>query len=373
MNEEIQPHESSDLEQQAQTIRDLIDEGSYDAALSRARGLFDDYPDRAEPYTLLGDIYAARNMWPEAVEWYIEGLEQGDSSAADKLREARAQLTRQLEQPGQPRRTASAPQAEQHRTKLWITLASAGAVVVIVVVIAALTFSGGPPSGPEQPSAQRPAGPSSAAPGTRSPRSTARSTTSALQVRSGSAATTSQLPTGSGTEPTARGAAPGAPVSPRPDQEEESTTIIVKGPRSEQDIILESTLGSLTWPDGTAMRNDVSVAVDPFLGYAMITFEIPRNLDSDNVADAAARQAYSVAVTAINTDQSLNAMTLRGVVNTSSSRRRKRMVVAYRGNTTRESLAYWLRRDQSPTPQQLWTQVFATTWWNPAIPRSGPE
>ena len=54
-------------------------------------------------------------------------------------------------------------------------------------------------------------------------------------------------------------------------------------------MILESTLGSLTWPDGTTMRNDVSVAVDPFLGYAMITLEIPRNLASDNIADATAR------------------------------------------------------------------------------------
>ncbi len=371
MNEEIQSNEGPDLQPQIQAVKDLIDEGSYDAALARARGLLDDYPDRPETSTLLGDIYAARNMWPEAVEWYIEGVERGDSSATDKLREARAQLTRQLEQPGQPRRTVSASQAEQQKTKLWITLASAGAVVVIAVVIAALTFSGGPPSGPEQPSAQRPAGPSGAAPGTRSPRSIARSTTSALQARSGSAATSPRLPTGSGTEPTVRSTAPGTAVSPIPAQEGTSTTIVEKGPRTEQDMILESTLGSLTWPDGTTMRNDVSVAVDPFLGYAMITLEIPRNLNSDNIADTTARQAYSVATTAINTDQSLTTITVRGVINTSSSQRRKRVVVAYRGNTSRESLAYWLRRDQSPTSQQLWTQVFATTWWNPAIPHSG--
>ena len=43
----------------------------------------------------------------------------------------------------------------------------------------------------------------------------------------------------------------------------------------------------------------------------------------------------------------------------------------YRANTTLESLTYWLKRDQSPTSQQLWTQVFATTWWNPAIPHTG--
>ena len=373
MNEETQSNEGPDLRPQIQAVEDLIDKGNYDAALARARGLFDDYPDRAETYTLMGDIYAARQTWPEAVEWYHEGAEQGDSSATEKLREARAQLIRQLEQPGRPRRTASASQAEQQRTKLWIMVASAGAIVVIAAVIAALTFSGGPPSGPKQPSAQRPAGPSSVAPGTRSPRSPARSTTSALQVRSGATARTAQLPSGSGTEPTVRSTVPGGAISPRPEQADEPTTIIEKGPRSEQDMILESTLGSLTWPDGTAMRNDVSVAIDPFLGYAMITFEIPRNLNSDSIADTAARQAYSMAATAINTDQSLRAMTLRGLINTSSSQRRKRVVVAYRGNTDRESLAYWLRRDQSPTSQQLWTQVFATTWWNPAIPRTGFE
>jgi len=373
MTEEMQSNEGPDLQPQIQAVEDLIDEGNYDAALARARGLFDDYPERAETYILLGDIYAARRMWPEAVEWYHEGAERGDSSAIDKLRDARAQLTQQLEQSGRPRRTISTSQAEHQKTKLWITLASAGAVVVIAVVIAALTFSSRPPSGPEQPYVQRPAGPSSAAPGTRSPRGIARSTTSARQARSGSAATSPRLPTGTGTGPIARSTVSGTPVSPRPEPQDESTTIIVEGPRSEQDMILESTLGSLTWPDGTAMRNDVSVAVDPFLGYAMITFEIPRNLNSDNIADTTARQAYSVATTAINTDPSLTTMTLRGLINTSSSRRRRRAVVAYRGNTSRESLEYWLRRSQSPTSQQLWTQVFATTWWNPAIPHSGLE
>jgi len=371
MTEETQSNEAPDLQPQIQAVENLIDEGNYDAALSRARGLFDEYPDRAEPYTLLGDIYAAREMWPEAVEWYIEGVEHGDNSATDKLREARAQLTRQLEQPGRPGRTVSARQAEQQKTKLWITLASAGAVVVIAVVIAALTFSGGPPSTTEQHSVQQPAQLGSASPGTRSPRSDSLSTTSALQARSGSTATTPQLPTGSGTEPTVRSAVPGDVLSPRAEQEDEATVVVVKGPRSEQDVILESTIGSLTWPDGTAMRNDVSVAVDPFLGYAMITFEIPRNLDSNDIADATVRQSYSVAVAAINTDQSLTAITVRGVINTSSSQRRKQVAVAYRGNTTRESLTYWLRGNQSPTSQQLWTQVFATTWWNPAIPRSG--
>jgi len=371
MTEEMQSNEGPDLQPQIQAVENLIDEGNYDAALSRARGLFDDYPDQAEAYTLLGDIYAARRMWPEAVEWYHEGVERGDNSAADKLRDARAQLTRQLEQPGQPRRTVSASQAERQKTKLWITLASAGAVVVIAVVIAALTFSGGPPTTTEQRSVQQPAQAGNTAPGTRSPRSITRSPIPARQVGAGSATTALPLSGGSGTKPSARITAPGTAGLATSEQENKSTTIIVEGPRSEQDVILESTLGSLTWPDGTAMRNDVSVAVDPFLGYAMISFAIPRNLNSDNIADTAARQAYSVAVAAINTDQSLKAITLRGLINTSSSQRRKRVVVAYRGNTTRKSLTYWLRRNQSPTSQQLWTQVFATTWWNPAIPRSG--
>ena len=371
MTEETQPNESPDLQARIQAVRDLVDEGNYDTALAQARQLFDDYRNRAETHTLLGDIYAARRMWPEAVEWYHEAVERGDSSAVDKLSEARLRLNQQLEQPGRVRRTPSASQAEQQKTKLWITIASAGAAVVIAGVIAALTFSGGPPSPTESRSVQPPARPGSATPGTRTPRNTARSTTSALQVRSSSAAAPPQLPTGSGTEPTVRSAVPAGTMLPTPEQGNEPTTTIVEGPRSEQDVILESALGSLTWPDGTAMRNDVSVAVDPFLGYAMISFEIPRNLDCDDIADATARQAYSVAVAAINTDQSLNAITLRGLINISSSQRRKRVVVAYRGNTTRESLTYWLKRDQSPTSQQLWTQVFATTWWNPAIPRSG--
>jgi len=66
-------------------------------------------------------------------------------------------------------------------------------------------------------------------------------------------------------------------------------------------------------------------------------------------------------------------LTLRGIIDLSSSRRRMRVVVAYRGNTSRESLEYWLKHDRSPSNQQLWNQVFATTWWNPTVPHSGLE
>ena len=225
MNEEIQSNEGPDLQPQIQAVEDLIDEGNYDAALSRARGLFDDYPDRAETYTLLGDIYAARRMWPEAVEWYHEGAERGDSSAADKLRDARTQLIRQLEQPGQPRRTASASQAEQQRTKLWITLASAGAVVVIAAVIASLTLFSKPLSPATEPAVAQ------GTTGLRGPRQAVSSQRSAASIaqsqRRAQAEGKPQMPDSGSRSERAEISTSGLP-STTTKPEEDSTTITVR-------------------------------------------------------------------------------------------------------------------------------------------------
>ncbi len=375
MNQQTEANDRTQLRDQINEIEDLIGDGNYDRALTLGRELLDAHPDRGEPYTVIGDIYAARDMWPEAVEWYIEGVERDDSSAPDKLRDARSQLILQLEQPGQPRRTRSASQTERERTKLWITLASAGAVVVIAVVIASLTFSSKPPpSAIGQTAAQGTTASATLRQGARSDSNYQRSTASVArnQLR-GQPEAGSQIPD-SGTRPDQSSVSAIKP-QPTPTKPEESatTTIIVQGPRTERDVILESALGSLTWPGGTAMRDDVAVALDPFLGYAMITFEIPHNPGGSDLAEIVARQAYSVAAAAINTDASIKTLTLRGIIDLSSSRRRRRAVVAYRGNTSRESLEYWLKHDRSPSNQQLWNQVFAATWWNQAIPRTGLE
>jgi len=373
MNEETRDNETSQLQAQTDAVVDLLDRGSYERAIAEVRQLMDEYPDQAQPYALMGDIYAARNMWPEAVEWYHEAAERGDRSAANKLREARTQLQQQLEQPGQPRRDTSATGAGQDHTKLWITLATAGAVVVIAAVIAGLTLFTGPTektSGSEQEPAPSGYGPPVAA---RSGRTGSRRTGGNAAELTPPSTPSARLPTGSGTVPTpGRTSATTAGVA-SPWQQEETTTTVIKGPRTDRDLIIESALGSLTWLNGTAMRNKVAVAMDPFLGYAMITFEIPRDLKAHDLPGTVARQAYSIAAAAINTDPTLKVMTLRGVIDLSASKSRERMVVAYRGNTSRESVEYWLAGDRSPTAQQLWTQAFATTWWNPAIPRSGVE
>ncbi len=375
MNQQTEANDSPQLRAQIDEIEDLIGDGNYDRALSRGQELLDAYPDRGEPYTTIGDVYAGRNMWPEAVEWYHEGVERGDSSAPDKLRDARNQLNLQLEQPGQPRPTRSVSEAEQQRTKLWITLASAGAVVVIAAVIASITFSTKPPP---------PATGQTAAQGTTALPTPGQEATS-QSSRQHSAASTArgqhrdqlearpQTP-GSGTRPdrpsTSDSRSQPTTANVRNDS---TTTTIVQAPRTERDVILESALGSLTWPDGTAMRDGVAVALDPFLGYTMITFEIPRNPGGGNLSQTVARQAYSIAAAAINTDPAVKVLTLRGIIDLSSSQRRRRAVVAYRGNTSRESLEYWLKHDRSPSNRQLWNEVFATTWWNPTVPSSDLE
>ena len=143
------------------------------------------------------------------------------------------------------------------------------------------------------------------------------------------------------------------------------------GPRTQRDLALESAIGSLTWPDGTTMYEGVAVAIDPVTGYAMITFEVPHSLRSSNLYDVVVRQSYPIAAAVVNTDPGVQSMTLRGILDPSGSRRERHAVVVYRGNTSRESILYWLRRDATPSEDDIWTKVFADTWWNPDIPRTG--
>ena len=371
MNEEIESTLGSELAEQIEAVNRLIQGGNYEAATTVARELLSAYPDSARLYTTLGDIYAARRMWPEAVEWYHDAVQHGDNSAGDKLADARTQLAGQLP----TSRAPSASALERQRTKLWIMLASTGAVVVIAAVIAWLTLFSSPPRISR-------ASDQAASQGATIERSAAGYAIGQSRAL-GPGAMPLSPPTTTEVAPRPRSPAPdtereqrGAPIvtsrpTPPVPQPTSVTEAIERGPCTERDLVLAGAIGSLSWPNGTTMHNDVAVALDTYTGYAMITFQIPDSLQAGNLYSTVLRQSYSIAAAAINTDPSVNYVTLRGLFDLSSSTRKSRNVVACRGNTSRESLEYWLKLGTPPTEQQLWTEAFADTWWNPNIPRSG--
>ncbi len=368
MNEEVGSAEASQLARQLEAVKSLIRGESFDAATTLARELIEDYPDNAEAYTALGDAYAGRRMWPEAVEWYHEAVARGDNSAQEKLAQAREQLSAQVQHPGQP----SASELEQQRTRLRVMLASAGALIVIAGLIAALTlFPSSPPLPPS-------AGDESGAP---TPGSLGTSAEYAPGRRAAPGAGLMPPPprddeVGGGLRPPTLGSGPKRPAvptivvnpGPRSPEADAASEAVPPGPRSDRDLVLERAIGSLSWPDGTAMRSAVAVAMDPYMGYVMITFEIPRRLDTRNIYGTVVRQSYSIAAAAVNTDPGVKFVTLRGLLDLDGSSE-GRTVVAYRGNTSRESLEYWVSRNRTPSQQQLWSKVFATTWWNPGVSR----
>jgi hypothetical protein len=372
MNEQTEAAQGSDFSEQMASLDRLIQSRHYETAIALAREMLEDYPDNAHLRTTLGDIYAARRMWPEAVEWYYDAVEHGDDSARPKLTEAHAQLTGEAAEA--PPRARSASQTEQERTRLWITLASAGGVVVVAAVIASLIlFSGPPPASSPPGDVAAPRSPGIPSSGATAARSSARPTTSrtAATGESGSAPASAPAVTSDSPPPQPatgpRGVSQPYPQPPEATQEPAPEA----SPRTQRDLALESAIGSLTWPDGTDMRNDVAVAMDPATAYAMITFEVPRGLQSANLFRTVVRQGYAVAAAAVNTDSGLDYVTLRAIIDPYESRRGRSAVVVYRGNTSRESLDYWLKQDRTPSEQQLWSDVFLDTWWNQDISREG--
>jgi len=141
------------------------------------------------------------------------------------------------------------------------------------------------------------------------------------------------------------------------------------GPVSDRDYHIARTLGSLTWPDGTPMSDAVAVMMDPYTGYAMVTFEIPRALEAKELFAAVVKQSYLITAAALRADAGIHWLTIRAVATITTPDKEKRTVVAYRANTRRGTLEYWMKLRAEPTVEELWEQVFADSWWNPSVPQ----
>jgi len=139
-------------------------------------------------------------------------------------------------------------------------------------------------------------------------------------------------------------------------------------PATDEDYIIAQAVGALTWPHGASMSGNVSVMMDPYQGYAMITFRIPDDLPGNNLADVVVEQVYKVMNAAFAADAGLTMCTVRAIATITTADRRGRTLQAFRANATREALLEWARVIPNPTPKQLREQMFGSAWWNPAVP-----
>lgn len=333
----------------------LIEQGHFHAAQERAQELLLRQPNSAAIHAALGDIAAARHQHREAIEWYELALRLQHSHAiSEKLAQQRELLDHERLYAGDPNETARAP-----RPLLIVALAGGAVLLVLVLmVIVGLTRH----RKVEKTRVPVPVG-----------RPVAR--------------------TGQGTEPfsganpmtrpAARADTPGSygvgagssAVSPSPSAPAGGLKITqsVDAPMADRDVLLTRALAGLSWPNGETLGWRVLALMDPFTGYAMITVEVPPGMRNGALYRPAVDMAWTLAVATIRADQGVESLTVRILTQVENDKGRKVELVAFRGNTTRESLDYYLKRGQQPDTDTIWKHVFATTWWNPSVPSGSAE
>ncbi len=351
MSENTGPDERETLTEQLSELDEMIQAGRYAPATVLANELLDSYPHSAEVPTAIADIYRTRQMWAEAAEFYELAIQHGAGGEATVPLEAvRRRLSAQASvQPDSSR-------VQRPASGVWWVYAGAAAMVVLGLVIVFITL-------------RWPSGPSASGPGT------TRATPSQPPVRRSPTARqlTQAPPTLPSPPPPAQTtAAPSAPDlqgTPRASLPPVIITRRMIGPVSDRDYNIARVLGSLTWPDGTPMSEDVAVLMDPYTAYAVITFQIPKALEVEDLFAAVVRQSYTLATTALRTDAGINYITVRALATITTPDKEERTVVAYRANTKRQTIDHWAELGGEPSINELWNRVFATSWWNPNVDR----
>lgn len=344
---DINPRELSDIAM-------LVEGGNLDHAQFLAQEQLLLHPNSASVHALMGDIAAARRNPREAIDWYELSLRlEHNPQVATRLERQRAALEQQAE----AEIDSILARPRDNRRLLLAIGGGFVAVALLVLLIASLvphqrpktshpapTFLG---RGGSEPGVSQP-GRAPAPPGlTGSPAASAPAgrTASAAQAR----------------PPGAPGVAPsgvGHPIN---------ITESVDAPMSDRDRLLTQGLRGITWPNGEALGWRVQAAVDDYTGYAMVTAEIPPGTSAQDLSNNVIDMAYRLAVAAIQTDKGLQWVTIR-VLAEVQVEERQRLLLAFRGNTSRDYLDYYLKRGIQPDRQTIWDHVFATTWWNPTVP-----
>lgn len=337
-------------------IADLLERGNLNLARSQAQSLLERYPTSAAVHALLGDIAAAGQFHREAGEWYQLSLRLAEDAVV-RGRLERSQQAVERERLGNIEELDT-PEARSPgrgwRGRKTLLIALMGGVLVLVGMAALITSwlsAGGSRSTRSAPRATaRPAGRPVAE---RATPTAPRRPADARPGRGQPMATTDMRTT------------PSAPMS---------TSGVVRmtqkleAPLSDRDRLLTHFLSALTWPSGGELGGDVQAILDPFTGYALITAQLPRGRPKTEHYKLAMEMAHRLALAAIRADDGVEALTIRILAEIENEDRQLAVLVAFRGNTNRTTLEYYLKQSATPDLTTLWQKIFATTWWNPSVP-----
>lgn len=344
--------EALELEAGLQEVRACLGRRDYAGAREVGHRLVASYPTSAAAHAALGDVAAADHAYREAVEWYelAQRLEPSDSV---RLRLVQAREALDAEE------ASEQEDALGREPRITLPLALGAGFLALCLIVTLVTVSvvhhrqaPGPAGSPVR---SRPADRAVAA----GPATTARPTPSrgvARPVPAGPRSAGYATPGAS-----ARREAAGPTVN-------QVVTEEVTGPMSDADLYLTRALSGLTWPTGTALGSRVQAWLDPFTGYAQITFEVPSGTPTGDLYGQTLDMAYRVAVGAVRSERGVESITVRALATVTGEDEKKTVQVAFRGNTNRETLDYYVKRNIQPDRDTLWKNVFATTWWNPSVP-----
>lgn len=352
-----------DLEEALREIGLLVERRNFERAQRLGQELLLRFPNSAEVHEALGDVAEGRQLYREAIEWYELALRLGpDPVVLGKLEQAREALAMEQETPEEP--ATPPPLPRDNRAAMVVAVAGGFIVIaVLVALIASVLMREKPrprPSGTVN--IGRPAG----LPG--EPTGPARPAPAPEIARPATRPGFPPYPR-PGPVVTTRPAQAPAPAHPGP-RNLLRVTESVSGPMSDTDQLLSRALGAITWPNGDQLGTNVEAWVDPFTGYAMISLQVPTGMKRTDLFNMTIDMAYKLAVGAIHAEPGVNSVTVRVLVQIETENDRNTTVVAFRGNTNRETLDYYLKRNIQPDRDTLWKHVFATTWWNPSVPSS---
>lgn len=355
--------------QELRQIDRLIDEGELERAQIIAKSLLQKHPTSAAAHEKMGDVTRARELWEDAVEWYDLARQLHDSpDISRKLAEAKRSMQAARKGGPQPELVEDTGQGRL----LWIGIGAA--ILTLVVVLIVIGFAQTRRAEEEQraqvdviPPAAAPQSPGLTSPGT------VRSTrTEPPTFGSGGAVTRAEPATEARERPAEHWAA--TPVTGRAPRREISTRRTsttrqeaAAEPITDHDQAVVGAVSSLTWGN-RPMTGRVSAMVDPYTGYAMVRVTIPAALESTRMLEEVVSQAYRVAQATIGSDEVINTITVQMIRVTPTGER----VVAFRGNTSRETLEAYSDR-ATPDFDTLWNRLFKTVWWNPTGEEAPPE
>ncbi|MBD3293713.1 MAG: hypothetical protein GF393_12370 [Armatimonadia bacterium] len=344
--------------QELKKVDELIGEGDLVAAQRMCKRLLQQHPTNAAVHEKMGDVMRRRELWEDAAEWYDLAGQLHETEAIKAKRADVLQRARETRSTGpEPHLVEDAD--SPRRLMLWLGIAAAAMLLVAVGVIWSIARGG---DGDDATPATRVAdsdGPVSRSPGLTAP-SPVRGTRSAPAPSRG----TQSIPTARANPEHHWSAGQMPRRAPRRTVSSRSRTgisVSSASPVTDHDQAVVNAVSSLTWGDNQQMTGRVQAMVDPYSEYAMISVTIPPAIPEQEMVETVVRQAWRVALAAIQADEVINTMTVRMVHVTESGER----VVAFRGNTKRAALQA-LAVDQ-PDLGTLWTRVFATAWWNPQV------